>query len=309
MMRILIVLITSLLVSPAFAQAPPSITGYCDGVGCPTKYTIEGFEVRVSPEVFQAADFSNTTLGQALENLQARILAFAATSVRKNANRILIDTDDLYLSVVADDIFPSVIEQLRAVPVTFYIQPTTMEGDAYSNCSSSSCYIPAAKRIVFSLNRLALLIHGDMMITHEFAHAYHDRILRDGLNNSCVKKIYEKAVTSGGLYRSVKNAGYAREPGNLLTHATVENYAATNHLEYFAIGAEAYLSGNARRYPYDRSDLFDYDVDGFLLQWGVWAMGDPQRALNPDCREDLFDFFFRSSQSQSVIQEPPRLLN
>ena len=40
---------------------------YCEGDDCPEKLTIEGFDVRISPNVYSAPDFTNTLLGQHLE--------------------------------------------------------------------------------------------------------------------------------------------------------------------------------------------------------------------------------------------------
>ena len=82
---------------------------------------------------------------------------------------------------------------------------------------------------------------------------------------------------------------------------TKAGYAATNKYEYFAIGAVTYLSFRSEDYPYDRADLLEYDLTGFLLQWGVWEANDPTIALSTECGMPA-----ESGDFPAVIREPIR---
>ena len=98
------------------------------------------------------------------------------------------------------------------------------------------------------------------MVLHELAHGYHDQVL-GGFDNAEIRRVYESAMKAG-LYRSVlhvdgKNAEKA--------------YAATNPMEYFAEGTEAYFGTNDF-YPFVRAELRQYDPamhDLLEKLWGV----------------------------------------
>ena len=303
-MRRKVCLLALLLAPPSFSLAQEVLDTYCDGDECPTKYTIEGFEVRVSTAVFDAVDFTNTKLGQALDVLQGRLLGFEQMARRKSSNRLQFTQSGVSKSATATGIYPHPINQLRTANVSFYIQSDVMVTDDYSDCTTP-CYLTSPNRIVLPIGRLSNLAYTDALIVHELAHAYQDTVMEDGFENDCVTAAYQDAVTDGGLYASVNDDGHDREPGNTTVHGTTENYAATNALEYFAVGAEAYLAGRADDYPYDRADLLEYDVTGFSLQWGTWAANDPELALSSECGL-LADLFGVSSTGPAVIQEPMR---
>ncbi len=98
------------------------------------------------------------------------------------------------------------------------------------------------------------------MVLHELAHGYHDQFL-GGFDNAEIRRAYASAMKAG-LYRSVlhvdgKNAEKA--------------YAATNPMEYFAEGTEAYFGTNDF-YPFVRAELRQYDPamhDLLEKLWGV----------------------------------------
>lgn len=286
----------------ANSQTDTLAATYCDGEGCPTKYMIEGFEVRIAASVEAAPDFSNGKLGSALDVLQARLIAFEQSARRKNFSRLAISTPTASKSATVSGIFPHPTNQLRSAGVSFYIQPEIMIQDEYSNCSTP-CYISTVDRIVLPIDRLTNLGYADLLITHELAHAYHDAVMEDGWENACVLAAYENSVTQGGLYRSVRNDRYAIEPGNSTVHALTENYGATSAQEYFAVGTETYLAGRAWNYPYNRADLLDYDLTGFSLQWGTWEVNNPEIALSSEC--GLLSQIFGATHP-TVIQEPAR---
>ena len=86
--RFLAIILVSMYSAATSAQTVS--LNYCDGDGCPTKFTVEGFEVRVATSVFEASDFSHGRLGQALDVLQSRLIAFEQMARRKNSARLAI---------------------------------------------------------------------------------------------------------------------------------------------------------------------------------------------------------------------------
>ena len=185
---------------------------YCDGEGCPTKYLVEGFEVRVARSVFDAADFSHSQLGQALDTLQGELIAFERMARRPGWNQLSLVRPDRSVSVSTFGFRPHPINQLRTAGVSFYIQSDHHVANAYSNCTGA-CYISRPNRVVLNIGRLLQLIYTDTVVVHELAHAYHDVALEDGTANACVEKAYETAVTNGGLYATVDNWQPFQEPG------------------------------------------------------------------------------------------------
>lgn len=83
------------------------------------------------------------------------------------------------------------------------------------------------------------------VILHELAHGYHDQIL--GFDEPRIKAAYDHAMAAG-LYQKVMD----------YKGRQVKAYAATNHLEYFAEGVEAYFYVNDF-YPFIRAELKQYD--------------------------------------------------
>ena len=51
------------------------------------------------------------------------------------------------------------------------------------------------------------------------------------------------------------------------------NYAAQNHLEYFAELTAMYFAG-ANYFPYDRAGLKEYDPAGYALVQKLWSIAD-----------------------------------
>jgi dipeptidyl-peptidase-4 len=94
---------------------------------------------------------------------------------------------------------------------------------------------------------------------HELVHAYHDQIL-GGYDEPRIKAAYEKAMKAG-IYDEVL----------LYTGKKVRHYAASNPMEYFAEGTEAYFYRNDF-YPFVRAELKEHDpVLHDLLEeiWGI----------------------------------------
>lgn len=101
------------------------------------------------------------------------------------------------------------------------------------------------------------MIKHPMVILHELAHAYHDQVL--GFDEPRIKAAYEKAMKEG-LYDEVL----------LYTGKKVRAYAATNPMEYFAEGTEAYFYRNDF-YPFVRAELKEHDPVLHDLLVEIWG--------------------------------------
>jgi len=101
------------------------------------------------------------------------------------------------------------------------------------------------------------MIKHPAVILHELAHAYHHQVL--GFNEPRIKAAYDKAMKAG-LYDEVLSH----------TGRKVRHYAATNHLEYFAEGTEAYLYRNDF-YPFVRAELKLHDPVLHDLLKEIWG--------------------------------------
>jgi len=106
------------------------------------------------------------------------------------------------------------------------------------------------------LERHHMLKHP-AVILHELAHAYHDQVL--GFDEPRIKAAYDKAMKAG-LYEKVL----------LYTGQKARHYAATNHMEYFAEGTEAYFYRNDF-YPFVRAELKEYDPVLHDLLEDIWG--------------------------------------
>ncbi len=95
------------------------------------------------------------------------------------------------------------------------------------------------------------------VILHELAHSYHDQVL--GFDEPRIKAAYDKAKKAG-LYDTVLD----------YTGRTVRHYAATNPMEYFAEGTEAYFYKNDF-YPFVRAELKEHDPALHDLLGDIWA--------------------------------------
>ncbi len=102
------------------------------------------------------------------------------------------------------------------------------------------------------------MIKHPAVILHELTHAYHDQIL-GGYDEPRIKAAYDKAMKAG-LYDEVL----------LYTGQKVRAYAATNPMEYFAEGTEAYFYRNDF-YPFVRAELKQHDPVLHDLLEEIWG--------------------------------------
>ncbi len=97
-----------------------------------------------------------------------------------------------------------------------------------------------------------------MVILHELAHAYHDQFL--GYDEPRIKAAYDKAMKDGKYEHVLSYTG-----------KTVKAYAATNQMEYFAEGIEAYFYRNDF-YPFVRAELQIHDPVLHDLIEEIWSV-------------------------------------
>jgi hypothetical protein len=103
---------------------------------------------------------------------------------------------------------------------------------------------------------LKMIRDQPMMILHELAHAYHDRVL--SFEHAEIRAAFAKAKEAG-LYESVLRCSGKREKA----------YAASNHHEYFAEASEAWFGQNDF-YPFVRAELREHDPALFEILKNVW---------------------------------------
>ncbi|WP_193213224.1 zinc-dependent peptidase [Luteolibacter marinus] len=99
-----------------------------------------------------------------------------------------------------------------------------------------------------------------LMVLHELAHAWHDRVLPDGYANAEIRKAFDRAVATKD-YENVKRAN-----GKLVRH-----YALSNEKEYFAECSEAYFGRNDFQ-PFEREELKSFDPSGYALVEKMWGL-------------------------------------
>ncbi|MBN8247143.1 MAG: hypothetical protein J0L84_06835 [Verrucomicrobia bacterium] len=99
-----------------------------------------------------------------------------------------------------------------------------------------------------------------VLVLHELAHAYHDRVL--GNDHPGIRAAYEKARASGRYDRVERQDSEGRRRPD-------KAYALTNPQEYFAETTEAYFAENDF-FPFDRSELERHDPEMFILLGTLW---------------------------------------
>jgi dipeptidyl-peptidase-4 len=107
------------------------------------------------------------------------------------------------------------------------------------------------------------MVKHPFVVFHELVHSYHDQVL--GFDEPRIKAAYERAMKEG-LYDKVL----------LYTGRRVRAYAATNPMEYFAEGSEAYFYRNDF-YPFVRAELKEHDPRLHELLVEIWGPLEPSR--------------------------------
>jgi hypothetical protein len=99
-----------------------------------------------------------------------------------------------------------------------------------------------------------------MMVLHELAHAWQDRVLEGGNGNARIAKAYQVARNSGTYQKVLHKDGSTRQA-----------YAMTNAMEYFAECSEAYFGSNDFE-PFDRKALEKFDPAGARMVVEMWRV-------------------------------------
>jgi Mlc titration factor MtfA (ptsG expression regulator) len=102
-------------------------------------------------------------------------------------------------------------------------------------------------------------------LVHEFGHAQHLEHWPE--DRADIFDTWDRAMKAG-LFQVVREED--RDTHN-------PNYAARNHLEYFAELTAIYFVG-AHYFPYDRARLKDYDPAGYALLERLWGVSNEQAA-------------------------------
>jgi len=108
-------------------------------------------------------------------------------------------------------------------------------------------------------NFLSWTYEQPWMVLHELAHAYHDRFLTRGFENTEVKQRWAAAVKEKRFDSVLHWDG-----------KSTKHYAATNQMEFFAESSEAYFGQNDF-YPFVRAELKVSDPETFSLMEAIWG--------------------------------------
>ena len=254
-----------------FPEPYPWDTSVCEEGECPTRYVIEGFDVRISPTVYEAPDFTHAALGRELDILKAQLLWMTShNAVPKTAIRQLIDSEvSIYL-----DVSPNWSEWW----------PCSRDKGA-----GGACYSPRFNRVgirvrgahvpypnKYGQSALVATHTWESVALHELAHAYHYQVVLGGPDNVCIQKTYEKTKH---LYQAVEKREQVVQDWNdgVPIHKRPEqkrkiimqHYAAASVYEYFAELSKAMWAWGDY-YPWNRNELWDYDRESYMLIWNAW---------------------------------------
>jgi len=155
------------------------------------------------------------------------------------------------------------LAQLRKIPIWVEVEDPQYPG---------ACYHPSKEwltehgfnpdkagsvEIGNAANFLTWTRDQPFMVLHEFAHAYHHRVL--GYDNPDIKEAYQRAVASGA-YQSVLRCN------GKLDRA----YALNNDQEYFAELTESFFGTNDF-YPFVRAEVMQYDPFMYETLKKLWG--------------------------------------
>ena len=247
----LIVVTIAILANLSSAFANDS---YCEGPGCPVRFEVGGFDVWVSPNIYDAVDFSHERLGLVLDLLRAQIS--------------YIDPPTNYQGVP-----DAAVDALRAEVSFYFSQRGRTDTDVWWPCGKGfGCYDNNLMRIGFRVPDFLHHHAKENFALHELAHAYHALVIEDGYQNQCIIDAYERSVN---LYDHICHHHYMSHIPPHEGAKCERAYAATNVYEWFAEGAESYWLRNGSE-PFTRHDLWELDPDAYNIQRAFWH--DPDAA-------------------------------
>ena len=242
-----------------WASSALAVDPYCEGPGCPVRFEVGGFDVWVSPLIYEAVDFSHERTGLVLDTIKAQLS--------------YIDPPNIHHGV------PDHAMEFLRKWVSFYISDKNyLDEDAWWPCGEhgSACYNRHFGRIGWS-QQSAVRNHARLNTAmHELAHAYHGQAITDGGDNQCIIDAYERSkhrwvnTLEGHLWSGIEPHEGARYHENA--------YGGINRFEWFAVSAVAYWHDNGA-YPFNRHDLWELDPNAYHIQRAFWD--DPDAAC-PD---------------------------
>jgi hypothetical protein len=106
-----------------------------------------------------------------------------------------------------------------------------------------------------------------VVVLHELAHAYHDKVVPGGYQNRDILGAYQKAKASGA-YDAVK-----RWTGEKYVDKPAKAYAMNNQMEYFAESTESYFDRNDFE-PFNRAELLAKDPDMLKVVEEIWGIAE-----------------------------------
>ena len=240
-----------------WASSALAVDPYCEGPGCPVRFEVAGFDVWVSPNIYDAIDFSHERLGLTLDALRAQLLYIDPPNPRNG-------------------IPDRAMTALRETATFYFGDINSLGDDPWYPCGTSGwgC-IGGGSRIGISTQSYHRIFTWLNFALHELAHAYHGQIIEDGYDNQCIIDAYER-----GRHRWVNTLQghlWGRQPhegSDYIANA----YGGRNKAEWFAVSAVAYWHDNGA-YPFNRHDLWELDPDAYNIQRAFWD--DPDAAC-PD---------------------------
>ena len=222
-----------------------------EGIACPRRMFVRGFEVRISPLIDQ--NYDPADIGKVLSNFSAQLGFMMDEEAARWGHGWPREAIDL----------------LKAADVRFYIGdpslPDPMGEERWWPCrgrSEGSCYAPSFKRV--SINALSLIrrqYHG-YVVMHELAHAYDSVAIGDG-GDQCIAEAYWSAVAQGKYVDVPLDYRRAGKPAHM-GYGIKEGLSIPNPREYWAAAVTDYY-WKTHTYPFDRHDLFEHDPQAYWI--------------------------------------------
>jgi len=227
------------------AQADPEAVGETVGDKHfdPIVREIEGWKVHIDPKMLEGEHSAEGTRALTMLTSHLQRIAIMIPQDRLKQLRTLgiwIERDHAEINVEPGPYHPGVDWLLER---------------GYDPRLAKKVHITRAASL---LDRHQLAKHPSVIL-HELSHAFHDQILR-GYEEPRILAAYKKAMKAG-IYDEVLDHNGRK----------VRAYAASNQMEYFAEGTEAYFDRNDF-YPFVRAELKEHDpVLHDILEeiWGV----------------------------------------
>lgn len=207
----------------------------------PVTQQIEGWTVYVDPKMLKGADAEKDT--EALKMLANHLQRIAVLMPEKS----LAEIRNLDIWIEHDHPF------LNVEPGPYHPSADWLIDHGHDARLAKKVHVTRAASL---LERHHMVKHP-MVILHELAHSYHDQVL--GFDEPRIKEAYDLAMKEGLYDETLLYNGEKKRA-----------YAATNPMEYFAEGTEAYFYKNDF-YPFVRVELEKHDPRLHALLVEIWG--------------------------------------